>query len=133
MKQYSNPSAKENMGKKSIETEQIMHKFNSAFIHHNPAVLPALIGKDCVMEDITGPEGAKSVGYDECVTFWQALASDMEKQFTPEAIEVYGEFATIRWHFKWGNGEHDYVRGVNLMKVQNGLIVEALGYAKMNN
>jgi hypothetical protein len=43
---------------------------------------------------------------------------------------VTGERAIIRWRLWWGQGEHNSVRGVNLMRLQNGLIVEGLGYVK---
>ena len=36
----------------------------------------------------------------------------------------------IRWRLWWGNGESNSVRGVNLMRVRDGLIVEAMGYVK---
>jgi len=39
-----------------------------------------------------------------------------------------GDRAVIRWRFNFGRGES--VRGVNLMHVRDGRIVEALGYAK---
>lgn len=39
-----------------------------------------------------------------------------------------GDSAVIRWRFNFGDGGS--VRGVNLMRVRDGLIVEALGYAK---
>ena len=49
---------------------------------------------------------------------------------TSEEVVVTGERATIRWRLRWGEGEDQSVGGVNLMRVQNGQIVEALGYVK---
>jgi hypothetical protein len=40
------------------------------------------------------------------------------------------ERAIIRWRYWWGDGAQNSVRGVNLMKVRDGLIVEGLGYIK---
>ncbi|WP_308315720.1 nuclear transport factor 2 family protein [Streptomyces sp. ISL-100] len=51
-------------------------------------------------------------------------------QFEPEDVVVAGERATIRWRYRFGDGPADSVRGVNLMCVRDGLIVEALGYSK---
>ena len=45
-----------------------------------------------------------------------------------EDTVVCGERAVIRWRFNFGDGAS--VRGVNLMRVADGRIVEALGYAK---
>ena len=38
--------------------------------------------------------------------------------------------AIILWRFCWGEGEQNSVRGVNLMRVRDGLIVEGRGYVK---
>jgi hypothetical protein len=50
--------------------------------------------------------------------------------FDIEEVVVTGERATLRWRLRWGEGENHSVRGVNLMRVRNGQIVEALGYVK---
>ena len=34
------------------------------------------------------------------------------------------------WRYRWGPGNENSVRGVKLMRVTNGKIVEALGYVK---
>jgi hypothetical protein len=36
----------------------------------------------------------------------------------------------IRWRFRWGDDNASSVRGVNLMRVRDGLIVEGRGYVK---
>jgi hypothetical protein len=51
-------------------------------------------------------------------------------RFDLEDVVVTGERATIRWRLRWGESESDSVRGVNLMHVRDGQIVEALGYVK---
>jgi ketosteroid isomerase-like protein len=48
----------------------------------------------------------------------------------PEDVFVSGDRATIRWRYRFGEGEESSVRGVNLMHVRDGKIVEALGYVK---
>lgn len=34
------------------------------------------------------------------------------------------------WNLRWGTGENDWVRGMNLIRVRDGRIVEARGYLK---
>ena len=41
-----------------------------------------------------------------------------------------GNRATIRWRYRFGDGEEGSVRGVTLMHIRDGKIVEALGYVK---
>lgn len=112
-------------------TAEVIERFNRAFVEHDPAVLTGLIGEDCVMEAIQpAPDGARYEGREDCLAFWRALAEDHTSQFAPEEIVVLGDRATIRWRYRFGDGPAGSVRGVNLMRVRDGLIVEALGYSK---
>ncbi|MER6943758.1 nuclear transport factor 2 family protein [Nonomuraea sp. NPDC000554] len=112
-------------------TTDVITRFNKAFVDHDPTALTDLIGDDCVMEAIQpAPDGARYEGREACLAFWQALAEDRTTQFEPEEVLVAGERATIRWRYRFGDGPADSVRGVNLMHVRDGLIVEALGYSK---
>lgn len=111
------------------ETSEIMRRFNEAFLRHEPALLRDLVAEDCVMESIQpAPNGTRYEGYDVCLAFWQALAADPVAYFEVEDTVVMGDRATIRWRFNFGDGGS--VRGVNLMRVRDGRIVEALGYSK---
>ena len=111
------------------ETTEIMRRFNQAFLEHDPAMLADLVGPDCVMESIQpAPNGTRYEGYEACLEFWQTLAADKISYFEVEDTVAMGEHATIRWRFNFGEGRS--VRGVNVMRVRDGKIVEALGYAK---
>jgi ketosteroid isomerase-like protein len=113
----------------SNDTAEIMRRFNQAFHDHQPELLTDLIAPDCVMESIQpAPNGTRYEGYDACLAFWQALASDKVAWFELEDTVAMGDHATIRWRFHFGDGGS--VRGVNVMRVRDGRIVEALGYAK---
>lgn len=109
------------------DTKTIIDQYNAAFLERAPEKLVDLIGADCVMEG-TGPEPDGNIwnGYDECLAGWQGLASEPTIQFTVENTDVYGDQAVIRWRI---TGAENY-RGVNLMRVRDGKIVEALGYGK---
>lgn len=114
-----------------MDTGEIMRRFNEAFVEHEPALLDGLIGADCVMEAVEpAPDGERYEGRAACHAFWTALAADTSTQFTAEQIDLAGDQATIRWRFRFGPGPADSVRGVNLMRVRDGVIVEALGYSK---
>ncbi len=111
-------------------TEAIIRQFNDAFQQHDPSLLTDLIGRSCVMESIQGPDGIRYEGYDACLKFWQDLANDRGSHFDVEEMNFAGNRAIIKWKYYWGDGKDQSVRGVNLMLVENGKIVEALGYAK---
>ena len=53
-----------------------------------------------------------------------------DANFETEEIWTAGDRAVIRWRLRWGPTEAESVRGVNLMKVRDGLIVEGMGYVK---
>lgn len=111
------------------ETAEVIRRFNQAFRDRDPAILSDLVAVDCVMESIQpAPDGTRYEGYDACLAFWEALATDPVAFFDVEDTITMGDRAVIRWRFNFGGGGS--VRGVNLMHVRDGRIVEALGYAK---
>lgn len=112
-------------------TEQVIERFNTAFLRHEPALLAELVDESCVIENTTpAPLGARHVGRAACLELWHGIASNRSAHFELESVEVSGERAQIRWQYFWGTGERDSVRGVNLMRVREGKIVEARGYVK---
>ena len=48
----------------------------------------------------------------------------------PQEVVVAGDRAFIRWHYRFGPAPSDWVSGVNIMRVRDGRITEALGYSK---
>ena len=81
------------------------------------------------MESIQpAPDGTRYEGYDVNLAFWQAMAADRVNHFEVEDTVVMGDRANIRWRFHFGDGGS--VRGVSLIRVRDGRIVEALAYAK---
>jgi ketosteroid isomerase-like protein len=111
-----------------MTTDQVIEQFNDAFQTRSPDLLTDIVAPDCVMEGIgPAPDGARTEGYDACVTFWRELIEDTTTSFDVEDVVVTGDRAIIRWRL---NTPADSFRGVNLMHVEDGRIVEALGYAK---
>jgi ketosteroid isomerase-like protein len=113
------------------DTAEVIKRFNDAFVQRDPGKLADLVADDCVMESAQpAPNGARYEGYDACLTLWQELIADLDGSFEPEEVVVSGDRATIRWRYRFGEGDENSVRGVNLMQVRDGKIVEALGYVK---
>ncbi|WP_433251309.1 nuclear transport factor 2 family protein [Streptosporangium sp. CA-135522] len=112
-------------------TIAIMNRFNEAFLRHDPSLLDGLVAEDCVVENTgPGPDGSRHVGREACLALWSGIASSRDSEFEPEEIWAAGDRAVIRWRLRWGPGAADSVRGVNLMRLRDGLIVEAMGYVK---
>jgi ketosteroid isomerase-like protein len=112
-------------------TSDVIQRFNDAFQRHDSTLLPELIADECIIENTTpAPNGARLEGKRACLELWSRLATSPGMHFDLEEVFVAGERAVIRWRLCWGEGESNSVRGVNVMRVRDGLIVEALGYSK---
>ena len=112
-------------------TAQVIDRFNQAFIRHDASLLEDLIAEDCVMESVEpAPEGTRVVGRAANLKLWQNLANNGDGAFAVEDVVVFGDRANVRWRYHSGPGLSQSVRGVTLMRVRDGLIVEALAYAK---
>ena len=113
----------------SIATAELMDRFNEVFLSHDPAPLRDMIAEDCVIEKIDAAQnGDRCVGRDACVALWTAIATAPGTHFDLEETFAMGDRAIIRWRF-WSN-DTTSTRGVNLMRVRNGQIIEAMGYVK---
>lgn len=119
------------MTTESKATREIMERFNAAFEGHRPEDLDDLVGEGCVLENTEpAPDGARYEGRDACLAFWKGVASAPSLVFKAEDISAMGDRGIIRWQLRWGEGEADRVRGVNIMRVRDGKIVEGMGYVK---
>ncbi|WP_412540255.1 nuclear transport factor 2 family protein [Longispora sp. K20-0274] len=107
-----------------MSTADVIRRYNDVFQLHDAAALDALIAEDCVIENI---DGTRTEGRAACVAWWTAIAENREARFEIEDVFVAGEQAAIRWTYVHPGGSN---RGVNLMRVRDGLIVEGLGYTK---
>jgi ketosteroid isomerase-like protein len=119
------------MNTNSEITREIMDRFNSAFEEHRPEDLDDLIGEGCVLENTTpAPDGARYEGREACLNFWKGVASSANLVFEAEEIWASEDRGIIRWQLRWSESTADRVRGVNIMRVRDGKIVEGQGYVK---
>jgi ketosteroid isomerase-like protein len=113
------------------QTKELMRRFNDVFLRHDPSPLNELVAPDCVIENTTpAPNGERRIGRAQCVETWTAIATAPGTHFNLEDVFAIGDRAIIRWRYWWGEGEANSVRGVNLMRVRDGMVVEAMGYVK---
>ena len=112
-------------------TADVLQRFNDAFQRHDPSALANLIAEDCVVErSQPTAEGTHFIGRAACLANWQAIAANREGRFTLEDVVVMGERGLIFWEYRTGPAPTDVSRGLNVMTVRNGLIVEGRGYVK---
>lgn len=57
-------------------TSEVIRRFNDVFQRHDPAALPELVAKNCVIENTQpAPNGSRHVGQDACVALWREIAT----------------------------------------------------------
>jgi ketosteroid isomerase-like protein len=119
------------MNTQPSRTAEVIDRFNQAFERHDGSLLENLIAEDCVMESVEpAPDGTRVVGRAANLRLWQNMANNRDGAFAVEDVAVFGERANIRWRYRFGPGLSQSVRGVTLMRLRDGLIVEALAYSK---
>lgn len=112
-------------------THEVLDRYNEAFRLHDPTLLEELVADECVIEDTSpAPDGARHEGGRACLARWSELAGNRTLRFSSEPAEIHGDLAVAPWVLQWGDDEQDRVRGVNLIRIRDGRIVEARGYVK---
>jgi ketosteroid isomerase-like protein len=113
---------------------RVVIAFNAAFNRHDVSAMMQLMCEDCVFENTDpAPDGAVFSGKETITQFWQGYFNQ-----SPQAhIEVEesissGNRCIMRWRYGWVDleGHKGHVRGVDIYRVQNGLICEKLSYVK---
>jgi ketosteroid isomerase-like protein len=112
-------------------TARTVHLFNEAFRLRDTDALAALVHDDCVMVSAQpGPDGTAYVGKDACVAFWAELMEDESTSFEVHHVFADGDWAAVRWRYRYGPTDAESVLGVNVTRVSEGRVREQLGYTK---
>lgn len=112
----------------------VVDRFCAAWEGWDLEAVMALMADDAVFES-TGPapdgrriEGAAAIGGE-----WAAMFRETrDPEFRFEESFVSGDRATARWRFSWTNddGSRGHVRGADVLRVRDGVVVEKLSYVK---
>ena len=112
-------------------TAETVGRFNDAFRRRDKEAMAALVHEDCLMVSAQpAPDGTAYVGKDACVAFWAELLDDESTTFEVEHVFAEGEWATVRWRYRYGPTDAESVLGVNVTRVSDGRVREQLGYTK---
>jgi ketosteroid isomerase-like protein len=106
----------------------VVERFNQAWNGHDLAAALALTTDDCIFEATSpAPDGARAVGRAELAAAWQQIFADTTSGFTTEETFTAGDRVVARWRYEWADG---HVRGVDVIRVRDGLVAEKLAYVK---
>ena len=113
---------------------RVVIAFNDAFNRHDVAGMMQLMSDDCVFENTDpAPDGAVFSGKETVTRFWQDFFSQSpQAHIKVEESIGSGNRCIMRWRYDWVDleGNKGHVRGVDIFRVQNGLICEKLSYVK---
>ncbi len=109
-------------------------RFSAAFGSGDVDAIMARMTQDCVFES-TGPapDGQRHEGQVAVRAVWDELFGNTQNaKFTDEDTFLSGHRALVRWRFTWTNddGSEGHVRGVDVIRLRDGLVAEKLSYVK---
>jgi uncharacterized protein (TIGR03086 family) len=112
----------------------VVRRFGAAWEAWDLDAIMALMADDAVFE-ATGPapDGTRIEGAPAIREAWAGMFRDTrDAAFSFEETFVDGNRATARWRFAWTNedGSPGHVRGADVLRVRDGLVVEKLSYVK---
>jgi ketosteroid isomerase-like protein len=112
-------------------TAQTIAAFNDAFSRRDKAALADLVHDDCLMVSAQpAPDGTDYVGKDASMAFWAELLADTSATFEVDHVFIDGDWAAVRWRYRFGPTDAESVLGVNITRVSEGRVIEQLGYTK---
>ena len=113
---------------------RVVLAFHEAFNRHDVAGMMQLMSEDCVFEDTeSAPDGTLYKGKEAVTQFWQDFfQKSPQAHIEIEKIFGAGMHCIMRWRYEWEDtiGKKGHIRGVDIYKVQEGLISEKFSYVK---
>lgn len=108
---------------------RLVLQFNEAFNRHDVSGMMKLMSEDCVFENTApAPDGTVYSGKEAVSQFWRDFFLESpQAHIDIEEIFGMGNRCLMRWKYSWSEG---HVRGVDIFKVEDGLISEKLSYVK---
>jgi ketosteroid isomerase-like protein len=116
-----------------IDTLAAVERFNDAFNRHDVPAIMAVMTEDCVFENTRpAPDGQRFEGQAAVRRCWEELfARSPQARFECEEVFAAGDRCVVRWTYHWvKDGRDGHVRGVDIMRVRDGRVVEKLSYVK---
>jgi ketosteroid isomerase-like protein len=110
------------------ETRDAIERFHDALNGHDIDALAGLVHEQCVFETTDPPDGTRHEGraavLEACREFF---VQSPEARFEMEEVVTLDDRALVRWRYAWADG---HVRGVDVMRVRDGQIIETFAYVK---
>jgi ketosteroid isomerase-like protein len=120
--------------RETAATLAAVRRFLDAFGRHDVDGIMAAMTEDCVFENTyPPPDGERHAGQAAVRRFWERFFRETPSAaFEAEEMFAGGARCAVRWVYRWRNadGSAGHVRGVDLLRVRDGKVVEKLSYVK---
>ncbi|MEU8224653.1 TIGR03086 family metal-binding protein [Kribbella sp. NPDC048915] len=109
----------------------LIELFGEAFGRGDLDTVMSLVTEDVVFESTSpAPDGERFEGAEAVRAQWAKLFADTtDPRFDTEELVVLDDRAVVRWQYSWDGGA-GHVRGVDVLRLRDGLIAEKLSYVK---
>ena len=113
---------------------RVVLEFNEAFNRHDVVAMMNVLSDDCVFEEtFPAPDGTVISGKEAIGELLQNFIRESPNaHIEVEEIFGIGFRCVMRWRYDWvdASGKKGHVRGVDIIKLKEGLICEKLSYVK---
>ena len=113
---------------------RVVLAFNDAFNEHDVPQMMKLMSEHCVFENTDpAPDGTRYSGKEAVTQFWQDFFHESpHAHIDIEEVFGQGNHCIMRWKYSWedAEGKKGHVRGVDIFRVEDGLITEKFSYVK---
>jgi uncharacterized protein (TIGR02246 family) len=118
----------------ALAAVRVVQRFNDALNARDVDGMMRLMTPDCVFENTDpAPDGARYQGQAEVRAFWESFfQGSAQAAIETEEIFAAAERCVMRWTYRWTDlsGQAGHIRGVDVYRLERGLIAEKLSYVK---
>jgi anti-anti-sigma factor len=114
-------------------TLEVVNRFNAATARHDVDEMVALVTPDVLFETTAPPDGAVVIGRGAVRAVWEDLFRNAPNaHLEAEEVIAVGQHCTVCWRYVFDRTEpaSGHIRGVDVIRVSNGLIAEKRSYVK---
>ncbi len=116
---------------RSPRIDDVVRDFGAAFNAQDLELVMARVSDDIIFESTAPPDGRRYAGADAVRSCWEELfASSPGATFTEESLMSAADHAVVQWRYDWAGVDPGHVRGVDLIRVRDGLVSEKISYVK---
>jgi ketosteroid isomerase-like protein len=116
------------------ENMEIVRRFNDALNAADIETMTSLLSEDTVFENTDpAPDGTRFTGRQNVCAFWdEFFRGSASASIEIEELFASADRCTMRWTYRWRDpqGNDGHIRGVDVYRLRDGLIVEKLSYVK---